>query len=157
MPLPASCKPPQLEWPYCNIQYHASFQQTPLQFLTATPVKKKRMGDILDVFFSRADVYLKTYLEFSSDPTMWLNDEVISFASCWLLQANTVRKDWRTTGLLGSSPRSFASCSSCFVSTKCTKPSPLDCLAREESYLTKCTIWFQDYPLLPRRYFLAFL
>ena len=64
----------------------SSFQQTPLQFLTATPVKKKRMGDILDVFFSRADVYLKTYLEFSSDPTMWLNDEIISFASCWLLR-----------------------------------------------------------------------
>ena len=64
----------------------SSFQQTPLQFQTASPVKKKRMGNILDVFFSRADVYLKTYLEFSSDPYMWLNDEVISFASCWLLR-----------------------------------------------------------------------
>ena len=91
---------------------------------------------------------LKTYLEFSSDPTMWLNDEVISFASCWLL------RDQNLTSQFEFIPPIVAKCVCDFVAALNGKKVPTDPVTHLSASAI-CTIhsYLAHSPTLVRQFY----
>ena len=95
-------------------------------------------------------MYLKTYLEFSSDPTMWLNDEIISFASCWLL------RDQKLTSQFEFIPPIVTKCVCDFVAAINGKKVPKDPVTHLSSSICTIHSYLAHSPRLLQKKFIFF-